>query len=164
MKFLHHHQQFIQEWTIYYDNQALITRLNTLEDQEVPYEWQDSDMLYEIQKYLLLDGNFMHVKGHWTLEKDEEPAEVKLNILANKLANEAIHGKLIQATLNSPFRILIDNKPIFKERDIKKYCNEQVRIQFYQSKFTQGSFYIISWVQYADFQAEENKAERYCWE
>ena len=148
MKFLHHHQQFIQEWIIYCDNKALITRLQSLEDQEIPYEWQDSDMLYEIQKYLLLDGKFEHVKGHQTLENDEGPTEVKLNILADKLANEAIHGKLIQTPLKSPFRILIDNKPIFKVKDIKEHCYAQVSIQFYRSKFTAETFDTIDWKVY----------------
>jgi ribonuclease HI len=90
IKFIQQHQENIQKWTLYCDNQALINRLASIEDQDIPFEWQNSDIIYSIQQEKPPNGTLLHVKGHQILKENESKIDVKLNIMADKLANEAI--------------------------------------------------------------------------
>jgi hypothetical protein len=54
--------------------------------------------------------------------------------MAYKLENEAIHGNKIQKTKTNTFRIIIDEKPAFKTKDIKEYCAESISTQYMINK------------------------------
>jgi hypothetical protein len=146
IRFIHDNQNRIEKWTCYCNNQALINRLNQLhESQEVPYKWQDSDIIFQINQVITPNGNFKHGKGHQILEENEGTIKAKLNILADKMANEAINGKVTKNPEKTPFQIIINQKPAFKIREIKEYCHEQVSQKYMREKFGQDNYEEIDW-------------------
>jgi ribonuclease HI len=102
LKALHDNiRQQISKWDLYCGNQAVIKRMERINDHVPNVEWTDSNVLLEIKRYLIPRGTFCHVKGHITPSKDNTLAET-LNILVDKQANEAIQagtGTLIKLQL-----------------------------------------------------------------
>jgi ribonuclease HI len=137
IKFIKQHQENIPKWTLYCDNQALINRLTSIEDQDIPFEWQDSNIIYNIQQEKLLNETYLHVKEHQILKQNESKIDVKLNFMADKLANEAIQGNEIQKIKTNTFRIIIGEKPAFKTKDIKEYSAESISNQYMINKYGQ---------------------------
>jgi hypothetical protein len=79
IKFIKNNQESIQKWTLYCNNQASINRLEAIvEDQEIPFEWQDPNIIYSIQQEKPTNGTFIHVKGYQILKENESTIEVKL--------------------------------------------------------------------------------------
>jgi hypothetical protein len=48
----------------YCNNQALINRLESVEEQEIPFKWQEYDDICNIQQAKPSNGRFIQVKGH----------------------------------------------------------------------------------------------------
>jgi hypothetical protein len=65
--------------------------------------------------------------------------------MADKLANEAIQGNEIQKIKTKTFRIIIDEKPVFKTKDIKEYCAESISTQYMINKYGQDAYNNINW-------------------
>jgi hypothetical protein len=79
------------------------------------------------------------------LKQNESKIDVKLNIMADKLANEAIQGSEIQEIKTNTFRIIIDEKSVFKTKDIKEYCAESTSKQYMINKYGQEAYNNINW-------------------
>jgi hypothetical protein len=60
--------------------------------------------------------------------------------MADKLANEAIQGNKIQKIKTNTFRIIIDEKPVFKTKNIKEYCAETTSNQYMINKYGQQAY------------------------
>ena len=69
----------------------------------------------------------------------------KTEYLSTQVSKWSHPRKVNPNNTNSSFRILIENKPIFKVREIKEYGYARVSIQFYQSKFKQEKNNTIAW-------------------
>jgi hypothetical protein len=89
-KFHNEIQQSQISWTLSCDNQVATHSMNYKQNHQVNFEWKDSDVLLAIKQYIPERGKIQHVKGHQMITKDSSiPA--RLNFVAYKLANEAIH-------------------------------------------------------------------------
>jgi len=80
------------EAKVFCDNQAVIKRLKTIQDQVPSIHWPDYDILLEISQEKLSHITFSHVKGHQSSEMNSTlTLETNLNILMDKLARKVQH-------------------------------------------------------------------------
>jgi Reverse transcriptase-like len=137
----------IKEWVLYCDNEALINQLNTIQDhEEIPTEWTDSDIIANIKERIIDGGIFRHVKGHQQLTTENNTKiEVRLNILVDSMANQAIHSSMSTKSTPDKSYIQIGQKRIFKLKDIKDHCARQQFHQYQRHKYGNDLYQTINW-------------------
>lgn len=146
MEMIHYHRSHIKQWTFYCDNQALITRLKTIQHQEVPFQWHDSDILGTIKNKLTPNGTFHHVKGHQDIISENwDKIEVRLNILADQMAKEAIKGPIYNTQIDTPIRIQAHNKNIFNFQDLNEHNASTIIQTYWKQKLGTPIYDTINW-------------------
>ena len=138
-------QQKLQ-WTLHCDNQAVIKRLEHIKHHDPKFEWTDSDVLREIKKYMPPGGEVYHVKGHTSLSKNTTIAE-KLNILADKKANEAINGPPTRKRIEYTVQIKGGQVSIYSITQVVAYCQIKISEKYLKEKFKE-TYDNIDWITY----------------
>jgi hypothetical protein len=88
------------------NNEALINQLKLSQKvDEIPSEWNDYDIISIIKEKAIIGGSFHHVKGHQEpTQENKKRIEVRLNILVDSMANQAIHSaSTTKGTPNNSF-------------------------------------------------------------
>jgi endonuclease/exonuclease/phosphatase family metal-dependent hydrolase len=76
--------------TLFCDNAAVISRLNTLKYSTPSINWSDYDLLLEVKQTMPKNISFKHVKGHQSSRcQSDLPLETNLNILMDMRAKQA---------------------------------------------------------------------------
>jgi hypothetical protein len=127
IKFLQTFRDQVEEWSLYCDNKSLINQLKSIQDiDEIPTEWTNSDIITTLKEKLIDGGYFHQVKGHQQLTtENNKRIAVRLNILVDSMANQAINSMSKTKGIPDNSYIQIGQKQIFKLKNIKNHCSQQ---------------------------------------
>jgi endonuclease/exonuclease/phosphatase family metal-dependent hydrolase len=137
------------QWKFYCDNQALIKRLQHIQTGKVQYEWTDSDVLMSIKNYIPDKGTFEHVKGH-QLESEDLPLPARLNIMVDKMANEAIQKVPQDQNIKTIFQIKGNDSTIFNVPELVKYCQTKISMNYWKKRLGMEAYESIDWSVHQD--------------
>jgi hypothetical protein len=94
-------------------------------------------------------GQFVHVKGHQDNNKtNQKKINVKLNILADRVAGEALGGTTEYQKVNALMRISINKEYVFSIRKIQEHVSETIITKFWKGKFGISTYGHIDWELY----------------